>query len=94
MVYFRTQLDAFNKTGLSIWRVGVANEVDSHGELQLTPDEFETVCGFIYEWVMSTEASIQEVTDRVVAALLNKTFTVKDIEEDYDKVEEIINSTF
>lgn len=91
---FREQLDKFNKTGLSVWRVMVAAEVDSHGEIQLSEDEFEIVCDFVYEWVMTTEASAQEVTDRVVAALLDGVFTVKDMETDFERVEQIINSTF
>lgn len=87
--YYRTQLEKFNATGLKIWEIITATEVDSYA--YFNDDDFEIVCDFVYDWILATEMSATELTNIIINCLKAKEFTIKDIENNKEKVRDIIN---
>jgi len=81
MGYFKKQLETFKKTDLRIWEVLCATEVeclfDAH-EIELTDSQFECVVNFVYDWVMGSEISPNELVQYILIGLEKKDFSLFD----------------
>lgn len=94
---FKRELENFNKTDLQLYKVVTAKEVEwanRSWDSNLTDDEYEIVCGFIYDWFTETSASVQEICDNFFNEFSAGKFKIQDIIDDYDKVEKIMNDSF
>lgn len=52
----------------------VVNEVDTYldiNEIKVSEEEFEAICEFVYEWVLSTTATPTEVVDALCRIVQN-----------------------
>lgn len=68
MKTFKSELERFNKENFALWQIVVASEVNSYG-LEISDDEFETICDFCYNIILDCSAD-PNVIVRVVVDLL------------------------
>lgn len=96
-------LKKFDETGLKIWELLCADEVRSSFTItektnvkvgELSAKDAETIIGFVYDWVMNTEATAEEVCGVIQLALEEGELTISDFENDYDACTDYINSSF
>ena len=84
------------ENNISVYRLVAATEVDywaDYNEVNLTDDQFEDVCSFVYEWISSTDASATEVARlffRVVEDI--EGFSYDEIWEFEEEIVGIMNS--
>ena len=94
---YRKQLDKFNESGLYLYKVITANEVEclfDANEIPLSEHEFEVVCDFVYNWIMNSEATAKEVVDVIIREIFDGSITFEDLENDPNKCTTIINGCF
>lgn len=90
--YFREVLDKFERSGLKIWEVLVADEVGCFETLSMLDNEsYDIICNYIYNWTMNSEATPNELAHIINGILRDKEFTIKDFEDDNDDLEKTIN---
>lgn len=96
-------LKKFDETGLKIWELLCADEVRSSFTItektnvkvgELSAKDAETIIGFVYDWVMNTEATAAELCEIIKSALEEGELTISDFENDYDACTDYINSSF
>lgn len=86
---FKERLNQFEKSEFAddLYKIVVAKEVECQfADLPLTDDDFEVVCDFIYDWLLSSDANEAEICRWVHCGLKIGEFTVKDMQEDVDRV--------
>ena len=72
----------------------VENYLTAHG-IQVSEDEFETICCFVYEWITQTVATPLEVIDNLVRVINSEnSFTFSNINEYWDDLTDKINRMF
>lgn len=94
---YKKRLRAFEATGLKLWEVVVADEVECYlnnhyDEFYLEDEDFDKVCEFVYDWIMNSEAQANEVVRAFFNALRDGNFELSDLYNDYDKVVSAVNS--
>lgn len=90
MGYFKNVINEFKKTNLKLGEVCIAGELDSHGEVSFTDEEFEQAANYLYDYYISSEISAQELVDKFLIAYKLGEFELSDIDTDPDKVNEAI----
>jgi len=89
-MYYKEMLRNFDATGLSIYKVVVASEVDYYLGNRLNEDQFETICDFVYDWIQSSEAKAEEVVIRIKNLIDDGDFSLEDFDElSYDREREL-----
>jgi hypothetical protein len=97
---FKQILDKAKENNIPAWRLTVGTEVDSYldnKEVKVDEDTFETICEFVYDWVISTEATPYEVVNNLMEAINeNDQFelTSESISNNWQELTEIINRMF
>ena len=80
-MYYKEMLRNFESTGLLLYKVVVASEVECLLGNRLSEDQFETVCDFVYDWIQSTEAKAEEVVSRIKSLIDSGKFSLEDFDE-------------
>ena len=80
-MYYKEMLRNFDATGLSLYKVVVASEVDHYLGNRLSEDQFETVCDFVYDWIQKSEAKAEEVVTRIKSLIDSGKFSLEDFDE-------------
>lgn len=97
---FKQILDKAKENNIPAWRLTVGTEVDSYldnKEVKVDEDTFETICEFVYDWVINTEATPYEVVNNLMEAINeNDQFelTSESISNNWQELTEVINRMF
>jgi hypothetical protein len=97
---FKQILDKAKENNIPAWRLIVGTEVDSYldnKEVKVDEDTFETICEFVYDWVIGTEATPYEVVNNLMGAINeNDQFelTSESISNNWQELTEVINRMF
>ena len=97
---FKQVLSKAKENNILAYKLVVATEVDNYldiNDIQVSEDVYETMCEFVYDWVLNTDASANEVVDNLVKAIENNDqfdFTVDSINDNWQELTDIINRMF
>jgi hypothetical protein len=97
---FKQVLDKAKENDIRAYKLLVATEVDNYldiNDIQVSEDTYEAMCEFVYDWVLNTDASANEVVDNLVRAIENNDqfdFTVDSINDNWQELTDIINRMF
>jgi hypothetical protein len=97
---FKQVLDKAKENNILAYKLVVATEVDNYldiNDIQVSEDTYEAMCEFVYDWVLNTDASANEVVDNLVRAIENNDqfdFTVDSINDNWQELTDIINRMF
>lgn len=97
---FKQVLSKAKENNILAYRLVVATEVENYldiNDTQVSEDVYEAICEFVYDWVLSTEASATEVVDNLVRAIEDNDqfeFTVESISNNWRELTDIINRMF
>jgi hypothetical protein len=97
---FKQVLSKAKENNILAYKLVVATEVDNYldiNEIQVSEDTYEAMCEFVYDWVLNTDASANEVVDNLVRAIKNNDqfdFTVDSINDNWQELTDIINRMF
>ena len=92
MGYYKNQLNKFEETHMNLWEILVADEVTCiFDEDELTDEEFEIICYFVYDWIMNSEMSANELVHLIRRCLRDGEFTIQEMDEDPGKITDILN---
>lgn len=90
--------------GISPYRLMVATEVEFYADeinVEMNEAQFETVCEFVFDWVMSTEAQAHEVISRLFDVFefskcegSDDCYNLDNFTEYLDEITELINNAF
>lgn len=93
---FREELNVFKGNNLDLLKIEVANVVENYKCVYkfLSNEEiYEIICSFIYKYKMDTitEIDTHDIIEGLCNALGNDEITMDDIENNYEKVIDIIS---
>lgn len=95
---FKQILDKARENYIPAWRLMVATEVDeffTEVEYELTEEEFELVCDFVYEWIIGCEATPREVLERLYKVITEDDYyKFSNIDHYYSEIVQEINQMF
>jgi hypothetical protein len=97
---FKQVLSKAKENNILAYKLVVATEVDNYldiNDIQVSEDTYEAMCEFVYDWVLNTDASANEVVDNLVRAIENNDqfdFTVDSINDNWQELTDIINRMF
>ena len=97
---FKQVLSKAKENNILAYKLVVATEVDNYldiNDIQVSEDAYEAMCEFVYDWVLNTDASANEVVDNLVKAIENNDqfdFTVDSINDNWQELTDIINRMF
>lgn len=94
MMNFKQLAKFANENDISAWRLMAAHEVDLFFDgRDLSDEAYENVCGFVYEWIIATEASAYEVVSHLYSVIEdNDDYTFDNFTEYWDEIVDTINS--
>ena len=87
---FKEILEKAKKFDIPVWKLLVVSEVTCQFE-DLSDEDVEKICEFIYEWVMHTEMPADELCSLIKTCLEENLFTLKDFDSNWDKITDILN---
>ena len=95
---YKQMMDKAKEYNISAWRLLVALSVECSEErydLKLTDEQFENVCNFVYDWVISTAATAEEVSSNLFYIIIeNEEYTFDNFTDYWDEITEEINHMF
>lgn len=95
---FKQVLKIAEEHNIQAFRLLVATEVKDYldiNEVNVSEDEFETICEFVYDWVLNTEAQPLEVVDNLVKAIQeDENITFSTIADYWSELTDTINRMF
>lgn len=88
---FKQLLDTYKD--VPAYKLVVANEVDCFfKEIVLNDDEFEYVCDYVYDYIMHSDISVNELCTIMRNAIEEEELTISLIINEPEKADEIIYS--
>lgn len=95
---FKQILDKARENHIPAYKLMVATEVDNYiveQEITLNAEEFETICEFVYDWVLNTSATAYEVIVNLFRTIADDDYVkFSNINEHWDYLTEKINRMF
>lgn len=97
---FKQILDKARENYIPAWRLMVATEVDEYlinNEIEVDEETFETLCSFVYDWVINTSATSYEVTKKLIDLIQDSDyykFDSENIEYYWDEITKDLNQMF
>ncbi len=95
---FRQLLKLAEEHNILARKLLVVNEVDTYldiNEIKVSEEEFETICEFVYEWVLSTAATPTEVVDALCRIVQDDDYIkYSNISHYWDELTTRINNMF
>lgn len=97
---FKQILDKARENYIPAWRLAAATEVDEYlvnNEIEVNEETFETLCCFVYDWVINTSATTFEITKKLIDLIQNSDyykFDAENIEYYWDEITKEINQMF
>lgn len=95
---FKQVLKIAEEHNIQAFRLLVATEVKDYldiNEVNVSEDEFETICEFVYDWVLNTEAQPLEVVDNLVKAIQeDENITFSNIADYWSELTDTLNRMF
>ena len=90
---------------IMLWELLVADEVScifsigdetdiTEDEVELSRKDAEIVCNYVYDWVMDTEATPNEMCYNIKSALIDKDITIKQLENFEEAARDVLNDMF
>ena len=88
-----------------LWELLVADEVScifsigdetviTEDSVELSREDAEIVCNYVYDWVMDTEATPNEMCYNIKSALIDKDITIKQLENFEEAARDVLNDMF
>ena len=88
-----------------LWELLVADEVScifsigdetviTEDSVELSREDAEIVCNYVYDWVMDTEATPNEMCYNIKSALIDKDITIKQLENFEEAACDVLNDMF
>lgn len=95
---FKQIYEKAKENNITAWRLMVATEVAEffeNKEYTLIEEEFEEICCFVYDWVLSTEATPYEVVENLFIIInANRKYQFKHIGRYWNEITEEMNGMF
>ena len=95
---FKEMLNKANEADIVAYRLVAATEVEAYlenEEIQVSDEEFEQICSFVYDWIINTEAQPYEVVNALVSVIqANDNYTFSDIYRYWNELTLEINDRF
>lgn len=97
---FKQILDKARENCIPAWRLMVATEVDEYltlNEIKVDEETFETLCCFVFDWVINTSATSYEITKKLIDLIQDSDyykFDSENIQYYWDEITKEINQMF
>lgn len=88
-----------------LWELLVADEVScifsigdetviTEDSVELSREDAEIVCNYVYDWVMDTEATSNDMCYNIKRALIDGDITIKQLENFEEAARDVLNNMF
>jgi hypothetical protein len=95
---FKQILEKARENHIPVYKLMAGTAVDNFLEnegLKLSETEFEQVCEFVYDWILNTAASADEVVERLIPLVQESdTYTFDNIYQYWQEITDDLNRMF
>lgn len=95
---FKQTLEKANENNIEAYRLVASAEVADYlenNEVEVSDDEFEQICAFVYDWIINTDANPYEVVNALVDIIqADDYYKFSDIYKDWNELTKKVNERF
>ena len=95
---YKQMMDKAKEYNISAWRLLAALSVECSEErydIKLTDEQFENVCSFVYDWIISTDATAEEISNNLFYVIIeNEEYTFDNFTDYWSEITDSINHMF
>jgi hypothetical protein len=95
---FKQTLEKANEAHIEAYRLVASSEVADYlenNEVEVSDDEFEQICAFVYDWIINTDANPYEVVNVLVDVIqADDYYKFSDIYKDWNELTKKVNERF
>jgi hypothetical protein len=95
---FKQTLEKANENNIEAYRLVASAEVADYlenNEVEVSDDEFEQICAFVYDWIINTDANPYEVVNALVDIIqADDYYKFSDIYKDWNELTKEVNERF
>jgi hypothetical protein len=95
---FKQTLEKANEAHIEAYRLVASSEVADYlenNEVEVSDDEFEQICSFVYDWIINTEATPYEVVNALVSIIQESNYyKFSNIDKDWNELTKEVNERF
>lgn len=95
---FKQTLEKANENNIEAYRLVASAEVADYlenNEVEVSDDEFEQICAFVYDWIINTDANPYEVVNALVDVIqADDYYKFSDIYQDWNELTKEVNERF
>jgi hypothetical protein len=95
---FKQTLEKANENNIEAYRLVASSEVADYlenNEVEVSDDEFEQICAFVYDWIINTDANPYEVVNVLVDVIqADDYYKFSDIYKDWNELTKKVNERF
>lgn len=95
---FKQTLEKAKENNIEAYRLVASSEVANYlenNEVEVSDDEFEQICAFVYDWIINTEAAPYEVVNALVDIIqADNYYKFSDIYQDWNELVKEVNERF
>jgi hypothetical protein len=92
---FKQTLEKANENNIEAYRLVASAEVADYlenNEVEVSDDEFEQICAFVYDWIINTDANPYEVVNALVDIIqADDYYKFSDIYKDWNELTKEVN---
>lgn len=95
---FKQTLEKAKENNIEAYRLVASAETADYlenNEVEVSDEEFEQICAFVYDWIIHTEATPYEVVNALVEAIQGSDYyKFSDIYKDWNELTKEVNERF
>jgi hypothetical protein len=95
---FKQTLEKANEAHIEAYRLVASSEVADYlenNEVEVSDDEFEQICAFVYDWIINTDANPYEVVNALVETIqVSDYYKFSGIYKDWNELTKKVNERF
>jgi hypothetical protein len=95
---FKQTLEKAQENNIEAYRLVASAEVADYlenNEVEVSDDEFEQICAFVYDWIINTDANPYEVVNALVDIIqADDYYKFSDIYQDWNELTKEVNERF
>jgi hypothetical protein len=95
---FKQTLEKAQENNIEAYRLVASAEVADYlenNEVEVSDDEFEQICAFVYDWIINTDANPYEVVNALVDIIqADDYYKFSDIYKDWNELTKEVNERF
>lgn len=95
---FKQTLEKAKENNIEAYRLVASSEVADYlenNEVEVSDDEFEQICAFVYDWIINTETAPYEVVNALVDVIqADDHYKFSDIYQDWSELVKEVNERF